>query len=98
MKKSKKKFDLEKYSDFEVSMIIKLGGGTNEYEIEYGIEQWEEAQNHLETITAKHVIKNGPKSFRDGVTVAKKVSDPVFRLLTEYFEYETFNYTDGKEN
>lgn len=96
MKKARESFGLGDYSDFEAGIILNIGGGDTEVDIDYGIEIWEEGIKEIKRATQLHMIKQGPKAYSEGREFGRIVSDTTFVLLTQGFGYETFDYTKGK--
>jgi hypothetical protein len=88
--KAAKVLGLEKYSEFEVGMIISLGGGTSKYEIEWGVEQLED----LEKVLALSILDH-KTAYMAGAAVGIKARDPAVQLLRS-LGYMTFDYTKGK--
>ncbi|CAB9516568.1 expressed unknown protein [Seminavis robusta] len=96
-KKNTKVLGLEKYTEFQARQIISLGGGTSKYEIEWGIEQFEDGMLELEKLVAEAMMKNpeAREGFMAGASMGRKERDPAMKLLRS-FGYKTFDYTKGK--
>ena len=54
MEEAKAQFGLEKYSDLDASMILGLAGGTEDYEIDWGIKLWENGKKVIERGASEH--------------------------------------------
>ena len=95
--KASKLLGLEGYNKFEAGTILKLGGGDSKYDIEYGIEQWEDGQSEMERMVAISTLKGGKamEGFVECTALGFKFSDPTMKLLNS-FGYFSFDYTKGK--
>jgi hypothetical protein len=92
---------LGEYSTFEASVFLKLGGGSNIDDVEYGIELWEEGKGDLDRLGAVSRLKNAGNlkpskeevDFDDIAAIVAKMYEPTMRMLKS-FGYETFDYKD----
>lgn len=98
MAKSKELFGLEKYHDFEASMIMNFAKGDSKWEIEYGIEQFEDAMGELERMVASSTLKDtkSKAAYKAGSDIGRRERDPTMQLLRS-FGYLTFDYTRDKQ-
>ena len=87
------------------SVILELGGGSDEIHIDWGIERWEESAPEIERDAAVASVKSGVGtafSKKDNFNLdefkatVEKINDPAIQLLRS-FGYETFHYTKDKQ-
>jgi hypothetical protein len=88
---------LEKYNEFEAGQIIRLGGGTSEDHIDWGIEQFEDNKIMLEKLVAEAMLKDHKARdfYLAGAAHGMKEREPAMKLLRS-LGYMTFDYTKGK--
>lgn len=99
MRKARKTIGLDKYNEFEASMIMELAGGDSEYHIDYGIGQFEDWVMEMDRMVTIQMVKNPygavAENYDAGASVGRITKDPTFQLLRS-FGYETFEYTKDK--
>ncbi len=103
--KAREMLDLGTYTPSIASLILELGGGSDEMHIDYGIEQWEQSAHEIERMAAVASVKSGAGSTfskKDSFSLdefkatLEKINDPAIQLLRS-FGYETFDYTKDKQ-
>jgi hypothetical protein len=90
--KTRKLLVLEGYNEIEAAMILDFAGGTSNYQIEYGIEQYYDARKELEKVVAVETLKkqDSKDMFLAGASAGRKACDPAMPLL-HLFGYLTFD-------